>query len=70
MALASTGGMTLSNTLTAGGSLGATATGTLSASGPLTAGAGVGLGPFVIDYAFERFTEIGQVTHRVGIRFG
>ena len=37
---------------------------------PLTAGAGVGLGPFVIDYAFERFTEIGQVTHRVGIRFG
>jgi hypothetical protein len=37
---------------------------------PVTAGAGVGLGPFVLDYAFERFTEIGQVTHRVGIRFG
>lgn len=37
---------------------------------PLTAGAGVGLGPFVLDYAFERFSEIGQVTHRVGIRFG
>ena len=36
----------------------------------VTAGAGVGLGPFVLDYAFERFTEIGQVTHRVGIRFG
>ncbi|HVZ47496.1 MAG TPA: hypothetical protein VG916_01820 [Gemmatimonadaceae bacterium] len=36
---------------------------------PVSLGLGVALGSFTLDYAFERFRTIGQVTHRVGLRY-
>lgn len=35
---------------------------------PATVGVGVALGSIGLDYSFERFPTIGQVTHRIGVR--
>lgn len=39
------------------------------AHAPVSLGAGVTFGPFTVDYALERFAAVGQVTHRVGLRY-
>lgn len=36
---------------------------------PVSLGFGVSLGSFSVDYALEQFSTIGQVTHRVGLRY-